>query len=225
MKYLIANFKSHKSREEMEKWLTDFEQQVFHSPVKIILCPPMPSLMFISNRLLDRSKHPVTFLGVQDISSFPAGAYTGAVSAWNLAGFMVNYALVGHSERRRYFHETHQEVANKVAQCLENSITPIVCVDADYIQAQANAINPEYLAKCVVAYEPLAAIGSGFNQPIEEVEVAVAKIKQAFGQIPVIYGGSVNANNAADYLKVTDGVLVGTDALDPVAFTNIIFLA
>ena len=127
MKYVIANWKSNKSRGEAENWMDGFENIKVQSAsqqtdVKTIICPPMPSLMFVSNKLLDREKFANVHLGVQDISPFPAGKYTGAVSARNLDGFGVAYAIVGHSERRQFFHETHQDVANKVAQCVDNGI-------------------------------------------------------------------------------------------------------
>jgi triosephosphate isomerase len=220
MKYIIANLKSNKSRAEMDTWLNELkhvEGQTFST----IICPPMPSLMMVADFLADHSFNS-TFLGVQDISPYSAGAYTGAVSGRNLEGFGVRYAIVGHSERRRYFHETNQDVANKVSQCLENSITPVVCVDSEYIQAQANAIKTEELSRCLVAYEPLAAIGSGENQPVTEVEPIVKQIRQIFGIQSVIYGGSVKPDNVADYLTMTDGVLVGTDSLDAKIFSQII---
>lgn len=219
MKYIIANLKSNKSRAEMDDWLNRLTMGSQASSV--IICPPLPSLMMVADYLVDHSFNNV-FLGVQDISPWSAGAYTGAVSARNLEGFKVKYAIVGHSERRHYFHETNQDVANKVSQCLENGITPIVCVDADYVQSQANAIKTEELARCLVAYEPLTAIGSGENQPVAEVEPIIRQIRQVFGIQSVIYGGSVNPDNVADYLQVTDGVLVGTDSLDAGVFSQLV---
>jgi len=217
MKYLIANWKSHKNIEEIEAWFSIFKLD--SQPNKeVIICPSFSSLSQVSTKNNgDKFK-----LGVQDISPFPAGAYTGAVSALNLKGFGVKYAIVGHSERRRYFHETHQEVANKVALCLENKITPIVCVDDEYITAQAAAIEKIHLKKCIVAYEELGAIGTGHNQPLEHVLKINQVIKANFSDVPVIYGGSVNPTNAKMYLDNTDGVLVGTASLDPQDFMAII---
>lgn len=224
MKLIIANWKSNKSREEVEHWLDTFET---HSPrlgseVEAVIAPPMPSLMFVSNRLLAKDKHPRTALAVQDLSPFPAGAYTGAISAVNVQGFKVKYAIVGHSERRRYFHETHQDVANKVTQALENGITPIVCVDDEYIAEQAAAIERDSLSRCVVAYEELSAIGTGNNEPIEHVQEVFQRIKKVFGNVPVIYGGSVDVDNIAEYLDFADGALVGTASLDAEKFASLI---
>lgn len=215
MKYIIANWKSHKSRDEIVKWMDEYEQNLrpIFPEYKIVIAPPMPSLMFVSNRLLKPEVKVQTQLAVQDISPFPAGAYTGAISVRNLDGFGVSFAIVGHSERRKYFHETHQEVANKVEQCLSVGITPIVCVDSEYIAEQAAAIPTENRQHCLVAFEDLAAIGNGNNTPLEEVKEQFTAIKQAFGDVPCIYGGSVNASNAREYLENSDGVLVGTASL------------
>jgi len=217
MKYVIANWKSHKNIEEIESWFSKF---VFSKQAtkEVIICPPFSSLEQVANKNTSDNFR----LGVQDISSFPAGAYTGAVSALNLQGYPVGYALVGHSERRRYFHENHQDVANKVTQCLENKITPIVCVDDEYISAQARAMEKQQLQKCIVAYEDLGAIGTGHNTPLEHVLKINQLIKANFGDIPIIYGGSVNSTNAKMYLDNTDGVLVGTASLDPQDFMAII---
>lgn len=221
---IVANWKSHKTREAAVAWFDAYEAwMASHSNLQaqVVVAPPFPALMFAANRLL-KPELRQTFLAVQDLSPFPAGAYTGAVSAQNLSGFDVRFAIVGHSERRRYFHETHQEVANKVDQALQAGITPIVCLDDEYLSAQAAAINPDQLKSCIVAYEPLEAIGSGLNQPVAEVAPIVARIKEVFGNVPVIYGGSVEADNVAEYLGVCQGVLVGGASLDVKEFTGLL---
>lgn len=225
MKYIIANWKSHKSREEVEKWLDGYQEKLINvGENQVVIAPPMPALMFVSNRLLQPElRH--TKLGVQDLSPFPAGAYTGAVSARNLEGFKVSYAILGHSERRRYFHETHQEVANKVDQALSAGIKPIVCVDDEYITEQAAAIPAEQRSKCLVAYEDLAAIGTGKNTDLKQVQENFSVIRDAFGQVPLIYGGSVNSSNVSEYLAHCDGVLVGTASLDVDDFLAVVHAA
>ncbi len=224
-KLIIANWKSNKSRTEVESWLSDFERestQVAQTGHQVVLAPAMPSLELVADRLQDQQRYPNTHLGVQDISPFPAGSYTGAISTRTLDGFRVKYAIVGHSERRRYFHESHQDIANKVSQCLEAGITPVVCLDDEYIAAQAAAIASDQLKACVVAYEELSAIGSGHNKPVEHVVPVVERIKHVFGQIRVLYGGSVTPANAGEYLEVCDGVLVGGASLDAKKFVAII---
>ncbi len=222
MKYIIANWKSNKSRGEVENWMESFANvKVQMSNVKTIICPPMSFLFTISDKLSDERYQGVE-LGVQDISPYPAGKYTGAVSARNLDGFGVKYAIVGHSERRKFFHETHQEIAAKVAQCVENGIMPIVCIDDDYLLDQAKAIETKYLEKCMVAYEEPSAIGTGQNEPLDHVIDVVSRIKKVFGDVRVLYGGSADASNAGQYLEATDGLLVGTASLEVDDFVDIL---
>ncbi len=220
---IIANWKSNKSVAQAEQWLSEFKHQWSSrqqsAQVEAIIAPPTPALALVADELYEVAQASVA---VQDISQFPAGSYTGAVSAANLADLSVRYAIVGHSERRKYFHETHSDVAGKVAQAWDANITPVVCVDAEYLQQQAAAIAPDLLEKCIVAYEPLSAIGTGNNAPVDVVKRVVADVKTTFGDIPVLYGGSVTAENIAEYLLVTDGALVGGASLDVESFLRLL---
>lgn len=221
---IIANWKSHKSRDGAVEWMDTYETWVIQqglTGVKVVLAPAFPALMFLANRLL-KPELKGTYLGVQDLSPFPAGAYTGAVSTQNLEGLNVRYAIIGHSERRRYFHETNQAVANKVDLAVQAGITPVVCVDAEYVHTQAAAIGTELTKHCIVAYEPLEAIGTGHNQPVAEVEPVVKEISVAFGAVPVLYGGSVTAANISEYLRVCQGALVGGASLKAADFTALL---
>ncbi|MDH5533690.1 MAG: triose-phosphate isomerase [Candidatus Pacebacteria bacterium] len=226
MKYIFANWKSNKNRKDAEHWMDEFDKNyahfASHEDLEIIIAPPMPSLMFISNRLLDRQKHPHVYLAVQDLSSYPAGSYTGAVSTVNLEGFNVKYAILGHSERRNYFEESDMDVAKKVDQAVEAGITPVVCVDEDYIESQAYAIDKKHHKKCIVAYEPLSAIGTGDEMNPKKVVEVVNRIRKAFGDVRVIYGGSVDGDNVKDYLEVCDGVLVGGASLKVDEFKRLV---
>jgi triosephosphate isomerase (TIM) len=224
---LIANWKSHKTIQASQEWLEELAIELKIQPLKqtqIALAVPFPFLAVASWWL---SQHPelaknVT-LAVQDLSPFPAGAYTGAISGENIKDLSIGYALLGHSERRRYFHETHQDVANKVEQAVASGLTPVVCVDKDYIAAQAAAISQDLLAKCWVAYEPLEAIGSGQEEPAETVVAVFAEIKEVWGsEVPVIYGGSVSGDNVSSYLEIGAGVLVGGQSLKVSSFAKII---
>lgn len=223
MHYIIANWKSHKTAAEAEEWLTAFaaQQMSIANETEVIVAAPFSLLAAVASALKVPALSHLK-LAVQDISPFPAGAYTGAVSVRNLAGFGVEYAILGHSERRRYFHETHQEIANKIDQCLSAGITPIVCVDNEYIVEQAAAIPDEHRSQCLVAYEDLAAIGTGNNTALAEVLEQFKIIKAAFGEVPTIYGGSVNGSNTKEYLAHSDGVLVGTASLKVEDFLAVI---
>lgn len=228
MKIIIANWKSHKSAAEADSWFADFEKQAVqlqNSSFEVVIAPAFIHIHPLSWRLKNTSSLKNTVLAVQDLSSFPAGSYTGAISTQNLASLGISYALVGHSERRRYFHETHQDVANKVDQALQAGIKPVVCIDEQYLAAQAAALSKEQLSECIVAYEPLEAIGSGNNATAADVTTVSDRIHEVFGAVPVIYGGSVTAANVAEYLTITDGVLVGTASLEAKAFVELLTAA
>lgn len=217
-KLFVANWKSNKTLEEVRQWMDDFKVEL-NDDQEIVIAPPYPFLSLVADKIKDL---PGVSLAVQNLSSFPAGSYTGEVCVRNLEGLGVKYAIVGHSERRRYLKESHQDVANKVSQALNNGITPIVCVDQDYMEDQAQLIESDLLSQCVVAYEPLVAIGTGENAPVKEVAKVVKEIKEVFGEVPVLYGGSVSPDNVILYLEITDGVLVGGASLDVGVFAELI---
>lgn len=222
-KLIVANWKSHKTLSQARTWFTELAPLATswdQDKVHVVIAPPFPLLGVVDEEIDQLAT--VIDLGVQDISPFPPGSYTGAVTVENIEEFGVKYVMVGHSERRRYFHETHAEVANKVERAIEAGLTPIVCLDDEYAEEQAAALNPAFLSQCVVAYEPLEAIGSGHNQPVEEVTPVVASLRQLFPSAPVIYGGSVSADNVADYTVVCDGVLVGTKSLEAADFAALV---
>jgi len=211
-KLLIANWKSHKTLSEVSAWMDSFESKFSKSllakHVDIAIAPTEAYLAQFSNEM-----HAELSLAAQDVSPFPVGKYTGATAASQLASLGVKYAIVGHSERRRYFSEDNTQVANKVRQCVEAGIIPIVCVDDEYVSTQAAAIDSEYHSKCIIAYEALSAIGSGNNMDAAHVAEVTKLINDVFGEVPVLYGGSVNAGNVAEYAEISDGWLVGTASL------------
>jgi triosephosphate isomerase (TIM) len=221
-KIVIANFKSNKTREEYEHWADEFEKKSLPQNVQVILAPPTVDLMFFANRFTN-TEHA---LAVQDISPFPAGAYTGAISALNLEGFGVRYAIVGHSERRRYFHETIQDVANKAREALTAKIIPIVCVRKEDINGQANALDEDVRKKVIVAFEPVDHIGTGAADTLENILETKKMVKTAFGDVPYIYGGSVDATTDPALLKSSeiDGFLVGSASLSVERFYSLLQL-
>lgn len=160
-------------------------------------------------------------IAAQDVSPFPPGAYTGEINAKQLRELGVQYCIVGHSERRKWFHENHQEIANKCRELLEQRITPILCVDRDYLNAQIAVLESDWIIRLILAYEPTAAIGSGQAEDAREAGRMAEKIRaEAPEAKAVIYGGSVNAENAGDYLNSNlsegggfEGLLVGEKAL------------
>ena len=187
-------------------------------------------------------------LGAQDISTHESGAYTGELSGTMLKEFGVRYAIVGHSERRQYHGETDQVVAAKAKSALASGITPIVCVGEmlaereagkteEVVKRQLAAVihaNGHCISEIVVAYEPVWAIGTGKTASPEQAQqvhgVLRAQLKAASPQadrIHILYGGSMNAANAAQLLAQPDidGGLVGGASLKAVDFLSIIAAA
>lgn len=185
-------------------------------------------------------------LAAQDVSAHAAGAYTGEVSAAMLQDFGVRYSLVGHSERRQYHGETDASVAAKVQQLLAGGITPIVCIGETLAEREAGetmAVVQRQLAaalqaaqgraaELVVAYEPVWAIGTGQTASPEQAQAVHAALRAQLVQagavdVPLLYGGSMNAANAHDLLAQPDidGGLIGGASLKPQDFLQIIAAA
>ncbi len=224
-KLVVANWKSNKNQAEVKLWLKQFLTADLLLTLKklnlsVALTPAFVFVDLISQAVSDKEN---VFLATQDISPYPAGSYTGAVSAFNLSTWPVKYVIVGHSERRRWFRETSSDVALKVEQALANKLTPIVCVDENNFKEQAGKLSESVWKQCVIAYEPKNAIGSGLAADVSEVEKMVKKIKRQFSDTTkVLYGGSVTELNINDFLNVVDGVLVGHESLDADSFLNLI---
>src|SRR5665648_120830 len=175
------------------------------------------------------------------------GAYTGEVSATQLRG-IVQYAIIGHSERRHVFGEHDKDIRHKVQAAIRNDIKPILCIGEtatertdgethavlhDQLMAGLANVTSEEFEHITIAYEPVWAIGTGKNALPEDVKLAQRKmrnqIKHLYGEsasetVRILYGGSVTSDNAADYLAVDgiDGFLVGGASLDAQAFSDII---
>lgn len=219
---IIANWKSNKTLTEALVWI-DAIKPIFHPKGTVVLCPPYPFLVPLYEKI-SKTKLRLS-LGVQDLSPFPAGAYTGAVTARNLEEIGVRYAILGHSERRRYFRETNQDVANKVTTAVAEGLIPIVCVDRDNVLAQSNAIDTEERKKCIVAFEPAEHIGTGTSDTLEDVLKVAEEIRKAFGtSIRVLYGGSTDPSSASTFLQSEklNGLLVGGASLDPKSFASMV---
>ena len=160
-KLLVANWKAHKNIVQVEHWLNNFPKALLQdrTDLRLVIAPPYPFLSQM-RRLIDRQELPIE-LAVQDISSFGAGAYTGEVAASNLEFLGVNLAIVGHSERRRLLNESSQEIASKIQQALAAKIEVLLCLDEPDLAEQAKLLTDHERQAVKIAYEPVAAIGSG----------------------------------------------------------------
>jgi len=211
----------------------------------VAVCVPAPYLAQVGALV---AGSPVA-LGAQDVSAQAQGAFTGEYSAAMLRDFGVHYAIVGHSERRQYHGETDERVAAKTAAALASGITPIVCVGETLAEREAGHteevvkrqlaavihVNGHCISEIVVAYEPVWAIGTGKTATPEQAQavhaVLRAQLHHAASEhaagIRILYGGSMNATNAAQLLAQPDidGGLIGGASLKAPDFLNIIAAA
>jgi triosephosphate isomerase len=220
-RYLLANWKSHKTLTEAESWLEKF-CEIEHDPgLQVIVAPPMPLLVPLWHKL-QKMKVSNLALAVQDLSPFPRGAYTGEVAAPMVSDFAA-YAIIGHSERRRYFHETSQEIANKVSEAVRAGIRPILCVDLPYAREQLAAVEENDSVGLIIGYGPVEAIGINVPQSFGKAGDAIAELQAMAPDRPILYGGSINSDNANGYMKLAgvSGLMVGNASLDPDEFAAI----
>lgn len=230
--------------------LLDALSQGLTSPLacEVAVCVPAPYLAQVQAMRSAQAGLGAVELGAQDVSAHVSGAYTGEVSAAMLKEFGCRFAIVGHSERRQYHGETDQLVADKVKAALAAGITPIVCIGEtlaereaghteEVVKRQLAAVihaNGHCISEIVVAYEPVWAIGTGKTASPEEAQavhaVLRAQLKAAtdqFARVKILYGGSMNASNAASLLAQPDidGGLIGGASLKAPDFLKIIAAA
>jgi triosephosphate isomerase len=212
--------------------------------VQVAVCVPVAYLSQVQQLIKDSG----IALGSQDVSAHEQGAYTGEVSAVMLKDFAVRYAIVGHSERRQFHGESDEQVAHKAQRALSAGVTPIVCVGEtlaereagkteEVVKRQLAAVihtNGHCISEIVVAYEPVWAIGTGKTASPEQAQavhaVLRAQLKAATEhseRVHILYGGSMNAANAAELLAQPDidGGLIGGAALKTADFLTIIAAA
>jgi triosephosphate isomerase len=235
----------HGSRAANQVLLTELERRVNPEwPVDVVVFPPYVYLAE-AVRMLDEGQIRV---GAQDVCAEAGGAFTGQVCAAMLKDVGCRYVIVGHSERRRLYHEDDALVSRKFAAVLGVGLTPVLCVgetleEHEAHQAQAvvarqidaviamNGIAS--LAKAVIAYEPVWAIGTGKTATAEQAQEAHAFIRRTLGEISdestaakirIQYGGSVKPGNARTLMTQPDidGALVGGASLDPRSFAQIV---
>ena len=232
--FVIGNWKMNGSRADVDQLLTELVAGLKDTPSQVAVCPPA---VYLQQAEVLLAGSPVE-LGAQDANPHASGAYTGEVALSMLQDFGCRYVLVGHSERRAYYGETDAVVAEKFAAVVESGLTPVLCVgetDAQREQNQTEAVVLGQLqavidqvgigsfANAVIAYEPVWAIGTGNTATPEQAQQVHALIRNYIAQqdaalaasLPLLYGGSVNAGNAAELFAMTDidGGLVGGASL------------
>jgi triosephosphate isomerase len=242
-KLVVANWKMHGNLASNQQLLQDYIDALM--PIKQVdaaICVPYPYLAQAQARLQQSS----IAWGAQNISKDEAGAYTGEVSAAMLRDFGATYVIIGHSERATAYCESDENIATKFMQAKKHGLTPVLCVGETLIEREAgvmqravgqqldaviNAFGASAFANAVVSYEPIWAIGTGLAATAEQAqsmhEFIRGKIegqdKVAADSLKILYGGSVNPQNAVQLMvmKDVDGALVGKCSLNAQEFAGI----
>jgi triosephosphate isomerase len=242
---IAGNWKMFKTDQEAFGLASDLKIRLEDvAGVTVVICPPFTSLYSVKKALGNSS----ILLGAQNMHWEEKGAYTGEVSPAMLLTAGCKYVIIGHSERRTYFHETDESVNLKVKAALEFNLSPIICLGETLEQREANKteeiievqvegafkdLGAQEAEKTVIAYEPVWAIGTGKTATPEqanEVHLFIRQIltsefgKECGGRINILYGGSVKPENSKELLNMPeiDGALVGGASLDTKSFEKIV---
>jgi len=241
---IAGNWKMYNTPSKTRALIEELKPQVAGSRPEVVVCPPFVCLPAAKEALAGTDIK----LGAQDVYWESEGAYTGEVSPEMLKEVGVEYVIIGHSERRQYFHETDETVNKKTLFTLKNGLIPIVCVGETLEQrekgitmelvekqitaglADLNGVDPDRL---VIAYEPVWAIGTGRTASSKDADEVIRFIRHVLGKmftrefadkVRILYGGSVKADNAAELMNMPDidGGLVGGASLKAKEFSRIV---
>jgi triosephosphate isomerase (TIM) len=241
--YVAANWKMHKTVEEAEAFFAAFLPQApGPGGAEVVVCPPFTAL----KPSVEICAQSAVRIAAQNMHEAESGAFTGEVSAPMLLELGVDAVVLGHSERRQHFGESDEALARKVPAALAAGLEPILCVGESeeardggqteavlerQLEADLAEVGDGDLARVVIAYEPIWAIGTGRTATPEQAQEAIAFIRDALraraaaaDEVRVLYGGSVKPGNAAELMAQDDidGALVGGASLDPADFAAIV---
>jgi triosephosphate isomerase (TIM) len=242
-----ANWKMNLTYQEAEKLLNDILKKgiTLQDHQQVLFAVPFPYLIMASSEVAEEKGY---FVSAQNCSDKESGAYTGEISAAMLHSIGIRYCIIGHSERREYYHETNQLLAEKVNTCLRHGLIPVFCCgealaireaneEKTYVQQQLQEslfhLEATELQKIIIAYEPIWAIGTGKTATTEQAQemhrhlrsiLADPYGKEVSEEISILYGGSVKPSNAAELFACpdVDGGLVGGASLMAQDFLEII---
>ena len=242
---IAGNWKLNKTISEAVTLTTALKALVADvNSVEMIVAPPFTALAAVSDAIADSN----ICLSAQDVYSEDSGAFTGEVSAPMLKDVGCDYVIIGHSERRQYFSETNESVNQKVKAALAHALKPIICVGEhleereagqteavieDHVSGGIAGLSAAELSFCVIAYEPVWAIGTGKTAtPAQAQEVhnfirgllTTAYSAEVASELCIQYGGSVKPENAAELMAQpdVDGALVGGASLEAESFAQIV---
>ena len=245
-KIIAGNWKMNKTQAEARVLVEDLVREIGRcEDAEIVLCPPFTALAAVSELLGSSS---AIRLGAQNMHEAASGAYTGEISASMLRELYVRYVIIGHSERRQYFHEDNATVNRKTKAALAAELRLIVCIGETLPERESDTwkkvletqlteglagFTEKEAVDLILAYEPVWAIGTGKTASPAQAEEAHQFIRKHLGKlfgnaaaekIRIQYGGSVKAENAKELISKPDidGALVGGASLDARGFTAII---
>ena len=232
---IAGNWKMNKTPSEAVALANELIPLVKNDDVDVVFCVPAIDIIPVAEAVKDTNVE----VGAENLYFEESGAYTGEIAANMLTDAGVKYVIIGHSERREYFAETDETVNKKIKKAFEHDITPIICcgesltqreqgITIDWIRQQIKIafldITADQAKKAVIAYEPIWAIGTGKTATADQAEEVCAAIRECIGEIydaataeaiRIQYGGSMNAENAAELLAKPniDGGLIGGASL------------
>lgn len=243
--YIVAaNWKMNMTEKETKKFLKELKETDIADNIRVMIFPPYPYLYIFKEML----RYEKIAYGAQDVAKEEQGAYTGEVSAAMLGDMGCPLTLVGHSERRSYYGDTSEIVAKKAKAALEHQITPMICIGEtleereghryqEVLKEQLDAVYAglgSRISGCLIAYEPVWAIGTGVIPTLEQISEThkyIYQVLRSYGvageEIRILYGGSVNAGNVKEIgaARHVDGFLIGGASLKAESFKHIIRLA
>ena len=239
--FIAANWKMFKTVHEAVVFAKEFRAIVKDvTDVEIVVAPPFTALHAVAEAV----RNSTVGVSGQNLHWEREGAFTGEVSGAMLKEAGAEYVIIGHSERRRLFHETDETVNRKLLAAHAAQLTPIVCIGETLeerernetlavldrqIKAGLDGLTGDQVAALVIAYEPVWAIGTGVTATPADASAAHAILRTTLQArfpdraVPILYGGSVKPENAAELLSAdgVDGLLVGGASLDPAGFARI----
>ena len=239
---VAGNWKMNASKESVNTLIEGILSGMNEASSEVIVCAPFPYLSQVESLIQGSS----LMLGAQNLNVNSAGAYTGEVSADMIKDFGAQHVIVGHSERRSLYGETNAIVAEKTKAAIDAGLTPLLCVGEsledresgnteaiveEQINAVVDLIGIESFDQVIIAYEPVWAIGTGLTASPEQAQAVHLFIRNLLAdssekiaqRTPILYGGSMNAGNAADLISCSDidGGLIGGAALKAEDFLQI----
>lgn len=244
--YIVGNWKMNKTIEEALNFVDTVAPTITNADSTVMLAVPYTAIKSLS----DKTKESKIVIGAQNMNAASEGAFTGEVAAVMLKEAGAQFVILGHSERRKLFSESNDEINRKVKKALESDLQPILCIGEEYEDHQSGnthqvlksqleeclcGIDKDAFSRIIIAYEPVWAIGTGLSldavaagQVHADIRTYLEELcgKKLAQEAVVIYGGSVNLTNAKSFLSTegVDGLLIGSASLHPETFAKIIEL-